>query len=265
VRRWVNASPFTYKDIPEHLQDSLRGQNTKGYLLYVYPAVSMSHFDGVSAFAGMLRAVERAFPKALTGSDAVVFADILHLIKRDGSIILIMIFLSVGFFIWLNTRRLDDTIASYVPLLISFVVGMGLMAIFGIQFNILNITIIPSFVALGIDVPIHLVHRARETRSGFKAARDLAPSINLALGTSVIGFGILVFARAGVLKSLGEIASVGTLAIWWVGLWMLASALEWSYQRKARQQAKHHPIEPTSGLDEVTGVGGPDHSLQMKN
>ncbi|MBY0371142.1 MMPL family transporter [bacterium] len=268
VRRWVNANPFTFTDIPEHLQDALRGQNNKGYLLYVYPAVSMSHYDGVSAFAGMLRAVEKEFPNALTGSDAVVFSDILDLIKRDGSVILVMIFLSVGFFIWLNTRRMGDTIASYVPLLLAFVVGMGLMAIFGVQFNILNITIIPSFVALGIDVPIHLVHRARETRSGFKAARDLAPGINLAMGTSVIGFGILIFARAGVLKSLGDIATVGTLAIWWVGLFMLASALEWSYRRKAAKgqspDSGSEEREPTAGLEELPGVT-PDRSLQMKN
>lgn len=263
VRRWVNAAPFTFKDIPPHLQDSLRGQNNKGYLLYVYPAVAMGHFEGVSTFAKMLKSVEKSFPQALTGSDAVVFSDILDLIKRDGSVILLVIFLSVGFFIWLNTRRMDDTLASYIPLLISFVVGMGLMAIFGVQFNILNITIIPSFVALGIDVPIHLVHRARETRSGFKAARDLAPSINLALGTSIIGFGILVFARAGVLKSLGEIATMGTIAIWWVGLFLLASVLEWSYRRKSKRNSDDAQ-EPTSGLDSVPEIGA-EHTLQMKN
>lgn len=254
VRTWLNATPFTFKDIPEHLQDALRGTTNTGYLVYVYPAVNLGNAKDVAAFAGMMKEVERQFPNLLSGSDAVIFSDILDLIKHDGSIILVVIFVAVGFFIWLNTRRLDDTLASYVPLLISFVVGMGLMAIFGVQFNILNITIIPSFVALGIDVPIHLVHRARETGSGFKAGRDMAPSINLAMGTSVIGFGILIFARAGVLKSLGEIAIMGTVAIWWVGLWLLAAVLEWRLRRRSRT------AEVTSGLSPVESATDPLHA-----
>ncbi len=251
VRSWVNAKPFGFTDIPRHLQDALRGTTNAGYLLYIYPNVPMGTAEGIRSYASMIKELEHEFPQMLTGSDAVIFSDILDLIQRDGSILLAMIFLAVGFFIWLNTRRIDDTLACYVPLLISFVVGMGLMAIFGVDFNILNITIIPSFVALGIDVPIHLVHRARETNSGFKAARDLAPGINLAMGTSVIGFGILVFARAGVLKSLGEIAIMGTLAIWWVGLWMLAAVLEWQIQRKANRKTPSQKSDGASpGNDE---------------
>ncbi len=237
VRKWVSAQPFGFKDIPEHLQDALRGNSASGFVLYVYPAIHLSNAQNVAIFAAMMRDVEGKYPDLLSGSDAVIFSDILDLIKRDGTIILIVIFLSVGFFIWINTRRLDDTLASYLPLLISFVVGIGLMAIFGVQFNILNITIIPSFVALGIDVPIHIVHRARETGSGYKAVRDLAPSINLAMATAAMGFGILIFARAGVLKSLGAIALLGTAAIWWVGLWLLGAVLEWRLRKRRATQA----------------------------
>jgi predicted RND superfamily exporter protein len=237
VRNWVNAKPFKFQDMPLHLQDALRGTKNEGYLLYVYPSVPLGDAVNIAKYAGMLKAIEAQFPDLLMGSDAVIFSDILDLIRRDGSIILVVIFLSVGFFIWLNTRRLGDTVASYAPLLLALIVGMGLMAIFGVPFNILNITIIPSFVALGIDVPIHLVHRAHETGSGFKAARDMAPSINLAIGTSAIGFGILIFARAGVLRSLGEIALLGTIAIWWVGLFLLAAVLEWRLRRRSRRNS----------------------------
>ena len=241
VRTWVSSNPFEFKDIPRHLQDALRGTTNEGYLLYIYPSIGQGNAKDIATYAAMFKDVEAKFPDLLTGSDVVIFSDILDLIKRDGSVILAVIFLAVGFFIWLNTRRVSDTLACYLPLLLSFVVGMGLMAICGVQFNILNITIIPSFVALGIDVPIHLVHRARETGSGFKAARDMAPSINLAMGTSAIGFGILVFARAGVLRSLGEIALMGTLAIWWVGMWLLAAVIEWYLTRQTKKPTQTAP------------------------
>lgn len=226
VRGWVEAKPFTFDDLPSHIQDALHGTTKKGYLLYLYPAIKLSDAVGVQTYASMIRDVEKQFPDLLTGSDAVVFADILDLINKDGALILIAIFLSVGVFIFVNVRKFGETLMSYFPLLISLPVGMGLMVLFRQKFNIFNIAIIPTFVAMGIDVPIHIVHRAKEIGSGFKAAKDLAASINLALLTAAVGFGVLVFARAGVLKSLGWIALLGTAAIWWIGLLILPAILE---------------------------------------
>jgi len=238
VRDWVDAKPFTYEDLPQHIQDALRGTQKGGFLIYLYPAISLSELDGVKKYAKMIRSIEDRFPQVLTGSDAVIFSDILDLIGTDGSRILFAIFLSVGFFIWINVRKINDSLLSYLPLLIALPVGMGLMVLFGVKFNIFNICIIPTFVAMGIDVPIHIVHRARECGSGFKAARDLATSINLALMTAGVGFGVLIFARAGVLKSMGWIALLGTGAIWWVGLFMLPAFLE--------KFSKKDPEEPLS-------------------
>lgn len=234
IRRWVNAEPFTFSDLPIHLQDSLRGKKQSGYLMYVYAPLGLDTgtYSGVKTFAAFVKDLESRFPKLLTGSDVVVFAEILELIQQDGKYILIWIFLLVGIFIWLNIRRWDDSLATYIPLLIALPVGVGAMAFFGIKFNIFNIAIIPSFVAIGIDVPIHLTHRARQVRSGFRAAVDLAPAVQLSLLTTAIGFGILIFSRAGVLRSLGWLAVLGTLAIWWTGLFLTPAYLEWYHKRK---------------------------------
>lgn len=232
IRKWVRAEPFMFRDLPIHLQDFLRGKSQTAYLLYIYPSILLDTAQGVHTYASMVKDIESQFPEVLTGSDAVVFAEILDLIHRDGMLILVMIFLSVGFFIWISVRRWDDTLQSYVPLLLALPVGIGLMALCGIKFNMFNIAIIPTFVAMGIDVPIHIVHRAKETSSGLKAARDLASSIHLALSTAGVGFGILIFARAGVLKSLGWISLLATAAIWWVGLFVLPAFLERVYKKR---------------------------------
>lgn len=246
IRRWVAAKPFTFEDLPVHLQDLLRGKSHSYYFLYVYPnfKVDLSTASGVYTFAAMVRDVEAKFPSVLSGSDAVVFAEILDLIQKDGLKILAAILVMVGVLIWVNFRNARATATSYVPLLVAFPVGMGLMALLGIKFNIFNIAIIPSFVAIGIDVPIHITQRARETRSGFKAAQDLASAINLALLTSALGFGVLVFSRAGVLRSLGWLALLGTLAIWWVGLFVLPAILERFYGREGMPRDAAAPGVP---------------------
>lgn len=243
VRRWMDAVPFSFTDLPAHVQDYLRGTQQSGYLLYLYPSIHLNNLHGVRTYANMVRDLEGQFPKAVSGSDAVLFSDILDLIQNGGSLILFVIFLSVGVFIWANVRNLNDTLWSYLPLLVALPVGMGLMALFKIKFNIFNISIIPTFVAMGIDVPIHLVHRAKEIRSGFKAVRDLAASINLALITAGAGFGVLIFARTGVLKSLGWIALLGTIAIWWTGLFLLPALLELFYRRNGSIGTKSGDVQ----------------------
>ncbi len=231
VRTWLSAKPFTFKDIPVHIQDVLRGVEHSQYLVYVYPAVKLYTLDGVRTYTKMIRDVEKNFPNVLTGSDTVIFNDILDLMSHGGVIILFVIIFWVAFFIYLNTRNFELMLLNYVPLILSFAIGMGLMAILGVKFNIFNLALIPSFVALAIDVPLHIVHRAKETSSGYVAARDLTASINLALLNQAIGFGVLILARAGVLKSLGAITLLASLSIWWVGLFLLPAFLERKYKK----------------------------------
>ena len=246
VNKWLSAETFSFTDLPNHLQDFLRGKTSTGYLMYMYPAINLSNANGVKQWANMIRDLDSQFPDALSGADAVVFADILNLIDHDGTLVLFAILIFVGIFIFVNTRRLDDSLASYLPLLFALPVGMGLMALFGVKFNIFNICIIPAFVAIGIDIPLHIVHRAREVGSGYKSVRDLAASSNLALITTGLGFGALAFANSAILRSLGWIAILGTLAIWFVGLLLLPAVLEWYLAKEPSQPAKIASEPPKS-------------------
>jgi len=92
VRDWVAAKPFVFDDIPKHVQDSLVGTQKGGFLMYFYPAIPLNDAHNVHLYANMIRDIEHQFPNLLTGSDAVVFSDILNLIAADGTKILIVIF-----------------------------------------------------------------------------------------------------------------------------------------------------------------------------
>ncbi|MCB0405409.1 MAG: hypothetical protein KDD51_11540, partial [Bdellovibrionales bacterium] len=50
--------------------------------------------------------------------------------------------------------------------------------------------------------------------------------------------GVLIFSRTGVLRSLGWLAFLGTLSIWWVGLFLLPAVLERVYGRKSNTRPK---------------------------
>lgn len=241
VRLWVNAKPFQFDDLPIYLREALRGTQQSGYLLYVYPTEHLNTGPAVQRFADMIKGVETKYPNIVSGSDAGIFSEILDLIKRDGVILMALIIVLIGVFIWINLRDLKHTLLSYVSFLISMPAGIGLMAIFGVKFNIFNVALLPVFIAAGIEIPIQLMQRADEIHSGFKGVRDIAVSLQLSLLTTMVGFGILIFTRAGILKSLGWMSILMILAGWWVGIFLHPAILEhyfrWEDKRKARAKA----------------------------
>ncbi len=237
VRTWLEAKPFTLEDLPIHVQVAMRGTKQSSYLLYLYPAYKLDNAPAVNAYASMIKGIESQYPSILTGSDVVIFSDILDVIKHDGIILLTLMILAIGGFIWMNLGSLRDTLLCYVPFLAALPVGVGLMALFQVKFNIFNMAILPAFIAVGVEVPIHIMQRTREIGSGFKAVRDIAVSLHLALFTTAVGFGILIFTRAGVLKSLGWIALMATAAVWWVGMFVLPAFLERFYKKRGERGA----------------------------
>lgn len=234
IRTWMDAAPFKFEDLPSYIREALRGASEKTFLVYVYPAEHLNTGPAVDRFAKMISDAQTKFPNVLVGSDAGIFNDILDLIKRDGGILLSLIFIFVGVFIFITLRNLRETFFCYAPFLFSLPVFVGLMAITGVKFNIFNVALIPAFIAVGIEIPIQLMQRSREVQSGFKAVRDVAVSLQLSLLTTAIGFGTLVFTRAGVLKSLGWISLMATLAIWLVGVFLQPAILERFFYKKTK-------------------------------
>ncbi len=235
IRSWVNATPFTFSDVPIYIQEALRGTKQAGYLIYVYPVEHLDNAKSVAKFAAFIKDVETRFPDLISGSDVGIFSDILDLVKRDGTIILLLILVFVGIFMWINLRSFTEAVLCYVPFILSLPIGIGLMALFKVEFNIFNTAILPALVAVGIEIPIQLMQRAREVKSGFKAVNDVAVSLQLSLLTTFIGFGTLVFTRAGVLKSLGWISLLSIAAIWFVGIFVQPAILERFYQRSRKK------------------------------
>jgi predicted RND superfamily exporter protein len=242
IRKWVNAVPFVWEDLPVYVQEALRGTQQAGYLVYVYPAENLNNGPAVERFASMIKDVEAHFPGVVSGSDAGIFSEILDLIKRDGIILAILIVLLVGVVIWISIRDLKHTLLSYVSFLISLPAGIGLMAIFGVKFNIFNVALLPVFMAAGVEIPIQLMQRSGEIKSGFKGVQDIAVGLQLALVTTAVGFGVLIFTRAGVLKSLGWMSILLTLAGWAIGLFLHPAILEWFFRWEERRERVAAPL-----------------------
>ena len=93
---------------------------------------------------------------------------------------------------------------------------LGTMYVFAFTLNMITATITAMGVGIGIDYSIHLMERYRQeryrgravTESMSQSLRATGPSLLAAAATTVSGFLVLAFAKIGMVKSFGILASL---------------------------------------------------------
>ena len=119
-------------------------------------------------------------------------------------------FVAVFFILFFAFRRLELVIVSIIPILISWVFTTGLMGIFGLQFNVINIIVCTLIFGIGVDYSIFMTSALqKEYTYGKIELPTYRTSIMLSVATTILGIGVLIFAKHPALKSISIIAIIG--------------------------------------------------------
>lgn len=100
-----------------------------------------------------------------------------------------------------------------IPLFLSWFLTIGVLAFFKIEFNIFN-SIVSSFIfGLGVDYSIFITNGLlTEYRTGEKTLATHKTSIILSVLTTLLGIGVLIFAKHPALYSVSVVCVVGILS-----------------------------------------------------
>lgn len=110
--------------------------------------------------------------------------------------------------------RIELTLMTFTPMIISWVIILGLMGLFGIPFNIVNIILSTFIFGLGDDFSIFIMDGLQhEYRTGKKMLASHKTAIFFSAFTTIVGMGALVFAKHPALQSISLISIVGMLAV----------------------------------------------------
>lgn len=111
-------------------------------------------------------------------------------------------------------RSLKLVLLAITPLLIGLASLAGIMSIFGLDFNFLNLIVIPMIVGIGIDDGVHFTNTFRQSDHGnisegmFQTGR----AVVLTSLTTILGFGSIILSHYPGLKSMGYVAIIGISA-----------------------------------------------------
>lgn len=137
-----------------------------------------------------------------------------QIINADFNSIAIMTSLLVFFVLLLTYGRIELTLVSFIPMLISWIWILGIMGIFGIKFNIINIIVSALIFGLGDDYSLFIMDGLlREYKTGRKNLSSYKSSIFLSAITTIAGLGVLIFAQHPALRSIALISIIGIASV----------------------------------------------------
>jgi predicted RND superfamily exporter protein/lauroyl/myristoyl acyltransferase len=112
-------------------------------------------------------------------------------------------------------RDVRLSLLSMVPTIVGLVWAAGALAIAGATLDLFALFAVVTFVGIGVDYGVHMVHRYQERRDAPHAVSELAPVILTAALITLLGYGTLITSSYPPLRSIGLVSavSVATLAL----------------------------------------------------
>lgn len=136
------------------------------------------------------------------------------IVSDDFNTILYISSILVFLALLLSYGRIELALLASLPMLVSWILILGMMALFGIEFNIVNIILSTFIFGLGDDFSIFIMDGLlNEYKDGRRLLGAHKTAIFFSAFTTVVGIGALVFAGHPALRSVSVISIVGMLAV----------------------------------------------------
>jgi 1-acyl-sn-glycerol-3-phosphate acyltransferase len=194
-----------YKDLGENYF-SIDGDRTYVYTILNIPDTAMmaSNFS----FLGKLRGACFSFDDTSVAQKMVA-----ALSDEFNSMLYICAFI-VFVFLFFSFGRIEIAILTFIPMAVSWIWILGLMNIFSLKFNIVNIILATFIFGQGDDYAIFvtegLIYEYTYRR---KMLASFKNSIILSATILFIAIGMLIFAKHPALRSLAELTIVGMVSV----------------------------------------------------
>lgn len=153
---------------------------------------------------GNTAVVDRAYFSAKMVTSAG--EDFNYIIFVSSLIVFVALLISYG--------RIELTLMTFLPMCISWVIILGIMAIFDIKFNIINIILATFIFGIGDDFSIFIMDGLlQDYKDGRRLLGIHKTAIFFSFFTIIVGMGALMFARHPAIKSIAFISVMGMCVV----------------------------------------------------
>lgn len=134
-------------------------------------------------------------------------------LKNDFNQLIGFSILAVFMILLIAYQNLEISLLTLFPIGITWIIALGIMGAFGIEFNILNIIISTFVFGLGLDYSIFITNAClKEYQTGKSELTTYQTSILISVITTLLGIGALIFAKHPALRSVSSVSIIGVLS-----------------------------------------------------
>ena len=153
-------------------------------------------------------------PAIFAFTDTSVVSRMVAALSGDFDYVLYICGFIVFAFLLFSFGRIELALSAFVPLTLAWVWILGLMGIFDMKFNIVNIILATFIFGQGDDYTIFVTEGVMyEYTYGKKMLAQFKNSIILSSLIMFIGIGMLIFAKHPAMRSLAEVTIVGMFSV----------------------------------------------------
>ncbi len=183
----------------------------------------LSEKDGFATVSSLLKlphekkaAVKNAFagfPQTLVIDRQGVNEAFLGNLKNDFNRLMTCSAVVVFLLLLLYFRRIELALITITPILLTWWLAVGLMGWLGLEFNVFNIIISTFIFGLGVDYSIFMTSGLiKNYKYGTNELPTYQAAIILSVITTILGVGVLVFAKHPALRSIAVVSLLGIVS-----------------------------------------------------
>lgn len=217
---YLAPAAFGMHDLPPWVREKFTDKKGEvGGFLFLWADVNVADSMDIKRAVNDFDSVEVQGQTYHACASYFIGFDVFDLVNREGPIAILIAALAVLLVLIADLRRPSLVAIAYLPLPVGLAAFLGLAGLCGWSLNVFNMVILPTFLGIGVDTSIHLVHRAREEVAKAQAedrpARlgTVVASTGAAAGmsslTTAAGFACMMVASNQGLASIGMLAPVG--------------------------------------------------------
>lgn len=221
----LGFKPTTYSLFFEHLDFDFKPISANDYLkiqaLQLKEFVTEKNgFYTISTLVKVKPDQRDTFVKSATAKNNIIAIDrqqmnetFFSTLKTDFNSLVNYSFVAVILILFFFFRRIELVIVSCIPIALTGIVTAGIMGIFDIQMNIFSMIVCTLIFGHGVDFSIFMTSALqKEYTNGKNEIAIYRTSIILAVITTILGIGAMIFAEHPALRSISSVSLIGVFA-----------------------------------------------------
>ena len=135
-------------------------------------------------------------------------------------------------------RDLRLSLLTLLPTALGLTWAAGVLGVAGAELDLFSVFAVITFVGIGVDYGIHMVHRYQERGDAAAAVSELAPVILVAGAITLFGYGTLITSSYPPLRSIGVVSAVSVAALVLASVLVLPALLQRTHT--SREDVREH-------------------------